>query len=78
MSTAKNLSPEQTAQPSPSNTSTGLPKALLAPLNKTTCDEPAYLFWKMQSQLVKLSHRLRLQRLKQQLKTHKNRLTDIE
>jgi len=30
-----------------------------APNNKTTCDEPAYLFWKIQSQLAKLTNRLR-------------------
>lgn len=30
-----------------------------APNNKTTCDEPGYLFWKIQSQLAKLTNRLR-------------------
>ncbi len=30
-----------------------------APDNKTVCDEPAYLFWKIQSQLTKLTNCLR-------------------
>lgn len=29
-----------------------------------TCNMPAYLFWKLQSQLTKLAHQLRRQKLK--------------
>ena len=30
----------------------------------TSCNMPAYLFWKLQSHLVKLAHQLRRQKLK--------------
>ena len=30
--------------------------------NKIVCDEPAYLFWKIQSRLAKLTNRLRLEK----------------
>jgi len=33
-----------------------------APKDKTVCDEPAYLFWKIQSRLAKLTNRLRLEK----------------
>jgi len=33
-----------------------------APKEKTVCDEPAYLFWKIQSRLAKLTNRLRLEK----------------
>ncbi|WP_019557679.1 hypothetical protein [Thiomicrorhabdus arctica] len=29
-----------------------------------TCNMPAYLFWKLQSQLIKLAHQLRRKKLK--------------
>ncbi len=29
-----------------------------------TCNMPAYLFWKLQSHLIKLAHQLRRQKLK--------------
>jgi len=41
----------------PQFTGTNLP--VKAPNDKTTCDEPGYLFWKIQSQLAKLTNRLR-------------------
>ncbi|BCN94005.1 hypothetical protein THMIRHAM_17900 [Thiomicrorhabdus immobilis] len=40
--------------------SDGLP--IQAPNHNGICDEPAYLFWKIQSRLAKLSHRLRLEK----------------
>jgi len=33
-----------------------------APKDKRICDEPAYLFWKIQSRLAKLTNRLRLEK----------------
>ena len=33
-----------------------------APNHTLTCDEPAYLFWKVQSRLAKLTNRLRLEK----------------
>ena len=33
-----------------------------APKDKRVCDEPAYLFWKIQSRLAKLTNRLRLEK----------------
>lgn len=30
-----------------------------SPKGKSNCDQPAYLFWKMQSRLIKLANRLR-------------------
>ena len=32
--------------------------------DRKTCNMPAYLFWKLQSHLVKLAHQLRRQKLK--------------
>ena len=36
--------------------------AVKPPSNKIVCDEPAYLFWKIQSRLDKLTNRLRLEK----------------
>lgn len=33
-----------------------------APNHKLICEEPAYLFWKVQSRLAKLTNRLRLEK----------------
>ena len=38
------------------------PLLVEAPNNKMVCDEPAYLFWKIQSRLAKLTNRLRLEK----------------
>lgn len=32
--------------------------------SRKTCNMPAYLFWKLQSHLIKLAHQLRRQKLK--------------
>lgn len=32
--------------------------------DRKTCNMPAYLFWKLQSHLVKLAHQLRRQKIK--------------
>ncbi|WEJ62230.1 hypothetical protein [Thiomicrorhabdus lithotrophica] len=48
---------------STSEPSTNVQKfAVKAPNNKMVCDEPAYLFWKIQSRLAKLTNRLRLEK----------------
>lgn len=38
------------------------PLLVEAPNNRMVCDEPAYLFWKIQSRLAKLTNRLRLEK----------------